>query len=393
VRTQWESVVSDDYNAELQQAWDEFCDRIKAAGRLAFRSETPDAPLTRATGVRYMARYIAKALDHELNFADPLYPQFWHLQSPTNKSFGDNPDCTYLDAVVDGAHDYRIVGDRGTVAWVSFKAGGNVLHHHQLKTEWDGAFVVELSQTEKPGNWLKLDPGRQRVFLRQFFGEWDRERPMRVRIERVGADAPPPPLTPGEVIEGLRNAAEWMTTDSAYWPRWVDSFLETPNRFVAGVPKFVGNDGNSALLNRSLSFCGWRIQPDEALVIDVVPPACAYWNYELGDRWWNSVDYRYRLSSLNGHQAEAEPDGRVWAVVSHRDPGVWNWLDTGGNVEGSVNHRWVEAADTTPLPNARLVRFDALDQVLPPTVRRITAEERREQLRRRKIGVDQRFAV
>jgi len=385
--------VTEHHNVELSAAWDRFCDRVKQAGRLAFRDEPADTPLVRATGVRYMARYIAKALDHEVNFADPLYPQFWHLQTPTNKSFGDNPDCTYLDAVVDGAHDYRIVGHRGTVHWVSFKAGGNVLHDRDLKTEWDGSFVVTLSATEKTGNWLKLDPGLQRVFLRQFFGEWDSEEPMRVRIERVGADAPPPALDPATLIRQLDAAATWLEEDSSKWPAWVDYYHRTPNRWVAGVPAFTCYDGNAALLNRALHFIGWIIRPDEALVIDVMPPAdCAYWNFELGDRWWKSVDYRYRLSSLNCRQAELAADGRIWLVVSHRDPGIANWLDTGSNVEGMVNQRWVEASDS-PIPNARLVRFDALSDVLPGALRRLTAEERTEQLRRRKIGVDRRFAV
>ena len=390
--------MSEDYNAALLQAWDGFCDRVKAAGRLAFRDETPDSPLVRATGVRYMARYIAKALDHEVNFADPLYPQFWLLQTPTNKSFGDNPDCTYWVAWADGAHDYRIVGNRGSVAWVSFKVGDHVLHNHELKTEWDGSFVIELSATQKPGNWIRLDPGRQRVFVRQFFGVWDAEEPMRARIERLGAE-PPPPLTPQEVIDGLGAAAKWLEEDSAWWPRWVDAFLEQPNTFTAGVPAFTrpaddpGWDGHQVALGRLLNFVGWRIQPDEALVIDVKPPAeFSYWNFELGDRWWNSVDYRYRLSSLNNHQAELAADGTIWAVVSHQDPKIANWLDTGGNIEGSVNQRWVDAKQS-PLPRARLVKFAELDQVLPRELRRLSPEERREQLRRRKIGVDRRFPV
>ncbi|MBV9511542.1 MAG: hypothetical protein JO303_14820, partial [Caulobacteraceae bacterium] len=342
--------MPDDYNAALQEAWDSFCDRIKAAGRLAFRKETPDSPLVRAEGVRYMARYISKAMDNEFNFADPLYPQFWVLQTPTNKSFGDNPDCTYWVACADGGNDYRITGNRGTVSWVSFKVGDHVLHNHDLKTEWDGSFVIELSATKKPGNWIKLDPGKQRVFVRQFFGEWDTEEPMRARIERLDLDSPPPPLTPKQVIDGLAATAKWLEEDSAWWPRWVDSFLEHPNTFTSGVPAFTrpatdpGYDGNQALLGRLLNFVGWRIQPDEALVIDVKPPeVCTYWNFELGDRWWNSTDYRYRPSSLNCKQAELASDGTIWAVVSHQDPGIANWLDVGGNIEGSVNQRWVDA--------------------------------------------------
>jgi len=200
-------------------------------------------------------------------------------------------------------------------------------------------------------------------------------------------------VQPKRVIDGLAATAKWLEEDSAYWPRWVDAFLEHPNTFTSGIPAFVGNDGQQAALGRRLNFVGWRIQPDEALVIDVKPPeVCSYWNFELGDRWWNSTDYRYRLSSLNCKQAELASDGTIWAVVSHQDPGIANWLDVGGNIEGSVNQRWVDATES-PLPRARLVKMSELDQVLPKELKRLTPAERREQLRRRKIGVDRRFPV
>jgi len=195
------------------------------------------------------------------------------------------------------------------------------------------------------------------------------------------------------VIDGLGKAATWLETDSAQWVHWVDAIHEVQNEFTAGIPASLNHDGHQKQLNRMLNFVGWVIQPDEALVIDVMPPEkFSYWNFELGDRWWNSVDYRYRLSSLNCRQAELADDGRIWAVVSHADPGIANWLDTGGNVEGAVNQRWVDA-DESPLPRARLVKLAELAAVLPRELKRLTADERREQLRRRKIGVDRRFPV
>ena len=379
-----------DHNELLGNAWEEFCDRLKEAGKLAFRENAPDTPLDRAAGVQYISRYVSKALNQHLEFNDPLYPQFWHLQTPTNKSFGDNPDCTYLVGVVDGEHTYRIVGNRGTVTWVSFAIGGSAINNTQLRTEWDGSFVITLSRHEHPGNWIKLSPGLNRVGIRQFFGNWDTEEPMRISIERVGLEGPPAPPTPEKIVEGLRKAADWLIEDSAYWAKWIDYYSDRPNQFVPGVPEWQPSE--VLALARLLHFCQWRIQPDEALVIDVRPPECTYWNFELGNCWMNSVDYRYRLSSLNSKQAAIERDGTVYVVVSHVDPGIPNWLDTGGHTLGLINQRWVES-DASPKPGARLVKLSELSQVLPADVRCISAEERREQLRRRKIGVDRRFAV
>ncbi len=386
------------YDEELKRAWEEFCDKLKGAQSLIFNDTLGATPLDRATGFQYLSRYISKALNEKFEFNDPLYPQLWQLQTPTNKSFGDNPDCTYLVAWLDGAHTYRIVGNRGTVSWVSFLVNGaeftvtnSSISNSQLKTEWDGSFQITLSAQQSAGNWLKLGPGPNFLFTRQFFGEWDTEEPMWMRVERVGAHEPPPPLTPERLIRGLKESGDWFISDSKRWVEWVEHYSGKPNQFVTGMPAWAG-DGQTQSLGRQLQFCYWKIQPDEALIFEVKPPRCAYWNFELANRWFNSTDYRYRFSSLNGKQAVYEDDGSVRIAVSHVDPGIPNWLDVGGHCVGMVNQRWVEAQEH-PTPTARLVKIADLPRILPPSARRITAEERREQLRRRKIGVDRRFPV
>ena len=382
--------MADTCNADLRTAWEAFCDRLKDAGQVVFDRVGVDTALDQATGVQYISRYIAKALNEKLEFADPLYPQFRPQQSPTSKSFGDNPDCTYLMAVVDGDHTYRIVGNRGGVTWVSFfMREGGVLSNSQLQTEWDGSFVITLSQRPAAGNWLKLAPGRNHLTVRQFFGHWDTEEPMRIAIERVGLDAPPPPLTPEKVIAGLSDAAEWLIQDAANWPKWTEYYAGYPNQWVTGVPPWLGQGVGVVQLAGAVNFCYWQVRPDEALIISVRPPRCTYWNVQLHNYWMNSVDYRYRLSSVNKKQAALD-DGAAYVVVSHVDPEVPNWLDTGGHTSGLLVQLLVEA-ETTPLPASRLVKLSELATVLPPDIQRITPEGRRDQLRRRKIGVDRRF--
>ncbi len=390
------------FDADLKRAWEEFCDRIKSASSIVFRDTAPPTPLDRATGIQYLSRYISKALNQRLEFADPLYPQFWQLQTPTNKSFGDNPDCTYLVAPIDSEHSYRIAGNRGSVSWVSFIVRGvmpgstvSAINNRDLKTQWDGSFEIIVSPHEQPPekNWLKNGPGAHQLFVREFFGEWDTEVPMTIRVERIGQEeeGPPAPLTPQRLIRGLKETADWMIEDATRWVDWVDHYRDMPNRFVRTMPAWVG-DGAQAALGRTLQFCRWHIQPDEALLIEVTPPRCSYWNFELANYWWNSVDYRYRLSSLNGKQAVLEDDGSVRIAVSHADPGIPNWLDTGGHCVGMVNQRWVES-EGFPTPSATLVKVADLSRMLPSNARRISNAQRKDQLRRRKIGVDRRFPV
>lgn len=393
------SAQRSDGDALLSDAWDEFCDRLKAARGIVFRYPDQD-PTDRAAGIQYLSRYIQKGLNDAFEYRDPEYPEFYWYQTPTSKSFGDNPDCTYLVAYVDGRHEYRITGNRGTVSWVSFivrraadrpgSTHASVLNNRNLQTETDGSFSISLSLSDRPGNHLKIDPGVSRIFVRQFFGDWETEQPMRIRIERVDDHAPPPPPTPERVAAGLRAAMDFFIEDATRWVDWVDWFARNPhNEFFSGLPE---GGGNVTALGRNLCHCYWEVRPDEALLMSVRPPESAYWNFELGNRWWCSVDYRYRLSSVNCKQASVEADGMVHVVAAHRDPGVPNWLDCGGHTSGIVNVRWVES-DDTPLPDCRLLKLADLPSALPLAAARIDPVRRREQLRRRKVGVDRRFAV
>lgn len=379
----------------LRLAWSEFCDQLKEAGhRLVFRETAPTTPLDRAAGYQYVARYITKAMQFSWEYADPMFPQLWHLQSPIHKSFGDNPDCTYLAASIDGGHTYRVAGTRGTVRWVSFACGGDTAHssalnNSDLEVDADGGIGVWYSPDRREGNWIKTAPGPQMVFIRQFFGDWDTEEPMRLRIERIGDAVDPPSPSPDDVVKGLQSTMAWLIEDSTRWAGWIDFYRDRPNRFVTGMPGWT--DGGENALGRLLHFCYFDLEPDEALVIRVTPPDCRYWNFELDNYWMNSVDYRYRLSSINGQQAEYSGDGSVVIVVANCDPGIRNWLDTGGHTVGLLINRWVESTES-PTPATEVVKLGDLDAELVG-VPRITTAERREQLRRRKIGVDRRFAV
>jgi hypothetical protein len=389
----------------LWSAWVDFCDQLREAGRLVFTHDAPANEENRAAGFEYIAHYIPKALDEMFNHRDPLYPQLFWLQTPTSKSFGDNPDCTYFAGWVDGEHTYRLVGNRGSVRWVNFNVGpadieeykkdfGSTIKNEDLTTNWDGSFEILLSQEHHEGNWLRTRPGLNRIFIRQFFGNWDTETRMSLRIERVDQADPPPPPTAADVARRLGETVRWLREDSELWARWVSYYRKWPNKFVYGPPDFLGDYINEEerATDRSVRFCHWVVQPDEALVITVRPPRCTFWNFEFLNEWMISMDYRYRISSINSQQAVLEKDGSVLVVVSHADPGVPNWLDCAGFTSGQIDQRWVDAEES-PIPEAKLVKLADLDATLPKDVLRIDADGRVKQLRRRKAGVDLRFPV
>ena len=71
-----------------------------------------------------------------------------------------------------------------------------------------------------------------------------------------------------------------------------------------------------------------------------IPPECSYWSVQLVDYAYSALDAMYTQASLNGHSAVADPDGVFRIVVCADDPGLANWLDTGGQQRVQIRFRW-----------------------------------------------------
>ena len=53
-----------------------------------------------------------------------------------------------------------------------------------------------------------------------------------------------------------------------------------------------------------------------------------------------SLDYINHQTSLNGTQAQKDPDGKIRIVVADQSPGVTNWIETLGHRKGYLQFRW-----------------------------------------------------
>jgi hypothetical protein len=134
----------------------------------------------------------------------------------------------------------------------------------------------------------------------------------------------------------------------------------------------------------------FRCEPDEAVILEVTPPDCPYWSFQLMNHQWEALDWHLRQTSLNGHQAVVNGDGVFRAVISHRDPGVTNWLDPAGHRIGLVAGRYFRPPTASPA-RLRTVPFASLDEALPPDTVRLTPPERQAALRRRMLSVRRRM--
>ena len=122
----------------------------------------------------------------------------------------------------------------------------------------------------------------------------------------------------------------------------------------------------------------------------------AYRHFVVNDWWYRSIDPWRRQSSLNNAQMSRDADGRYTYVIALRDPGVHNWIDTGGLHQTYAIQKWqglprrMNPGDA-PTITGRLVKLDELPGALPRGVRAVTAAERRHQLDERAAAFARRF--
>jgi len=350
-------------------SWREFCERLKSAGDPIFAAQAPSDALSRAEGTRYLTRLVRAALETFVEFADPMTPVLRRTVHESIKMGADNPDNWYENAPVHGDHEYRLHGTRGSVPYLSLATQhghygqgrgmppAGFIEAKDLTVGSDGRLEIKLSRHEQPGNWLKLPDGYGTLIVRQTFLDRSSETRANLTLERLGGPVAPAPITAAQIDQGLQSAASLVSACALIFPGWAHGFKKHPNqlpRFDPNLSRMFGGDPNIAYYHSY-----WELRPDEALLIEAMPPACEYWNFQLNNYWMESLDYVHHEVCLNKAQARLRADGSVRLVVAHRDPGVDNWLDTAGHAFGTMCLRWVRAA-THPQPTTRVVKLSEL---------------------------------
>ncbi len=354
------------------EAWDEFCDTLKAAGAALTFPGAPQDPFNQAEGYRYLSRIARAGLLAFVEHADAKAPVLHRVVDEVTKLGADNPDNFYQTAALDGSYEYRITGRRNTIAYLSFGTqsgnygeGGGLpptghIDSDQIEMDSDGNFELVLSASPQPENWLPMTPETGTLVVRQTFLDRETERPAELRIERI--DCPeherrPAPLTPRQLDEGLSKAGALVAGAPLLFAKWARDFQKHSNAlpmFDPEVSLAAGGDPNITYYHSH-----WAIAEDEALVIEVTPPECEYWNFQLNNYWMESLDYRHHRIHTNKHLAQREDDNSVRLIVAHDDPGRPNWIETAGHMSGTMCFRWVRARET-PQPRTRLVKLSSL---------------------------------
>lgn len=380
--------------------WSEYLELLEPAGDVSKRTWEPDSEQVRAEVYRQLVMNIS--LGYFMYFQhDPNYPD-WIPFLNSVFMLQPNPDDTYYLARIDPNGTYRITGERGSVHILTFVLGGEPMgtteriggsgnslqfDGNELQLDDDGRFEVILS-AERPaghtGDWHKLGPTHQTILARQRSYNWGVERDARLAIERLDLEvgALKPRMPAQEIDKNLRDLLGGFTERlSRIWVEYQNKFLgENPvneisfTSFGGAVPVQVYWQGV------------FQLAPDEALILETdIPKRHRYWNVQLNDTLFNAVEFIYRQSSLNGHQATLDADGKFRGVITLNDPGVPNWLDCGGYLQGMVIGRWYEA-DSHPVPTLKRVPFKDIRKHLHPDTPVVTPDQRAAILSARREG-------
>lgn len=377
------------------RAWAHLLARLREASDRVLAESAPRNATDLATGFRHLLVLLALGVDAGLRAGSDRVLAVKPSGVDNVYKWGmDCPDCIYAGGALRGGESYRIWGNRGTARYVGLQSmagmasSGNVLLD-ELDLGPGGEVELILSAERHDGNWLPIAPDASALVVRHFFYDWDTEVASSLSIERLAGgqdESERTPPDPRAVTARQLIALGDFVVDN------LDFFLqfarpEVPNTFL---PPLDGTAMGAAAENRPV-IGSFELGPEEALVVEVMPPQGLYWSFSIGNPWWETIDYANHQSSLNGHQAVVDDDGMVRAVIAHEDPGIANWLDTAGHSAGPVILRCVRT-ETAPVPTTHVVPVSQLAGALPRGTRRVTRAERAAVLQARRIAVSKRFA-
>lgn len=342
--------------------------------------------------------------------SDPNYPQFvsrshaphsWFgMDVPGSRQVFDNPDTIKWMANIDPTAGYVIYGKRrGTPPidenYSLFDSTGNTLVNitgKKLVVEEDGSFTITVDSNPANGrqNHIQTTSTARLIYVRQTVTDWATQNFNRLRIERVeDGTTLPDPLTFDDLV--TKSAAGLSTANFNIYNTRANA------QAVNTLPAITRGGTAGTLVTQAQTYSRWALADDEALVVKVHLGGAKYFISPVYNIWQITMDYVNHTSSLNNAQAKPNPNGTYTFVISVKDPGVYNWVDTCGLHEGLLNLRWQGLPNKVPASGdvaatMKLVKLADLKSVLPATTKYVTAKERKAQLKKRAAAFARRFA-
>jgi|TARA_R100000501_G_scaffold17919_1_gene34985 hypothetical protein len=373
------------------RAWDDYCEQVRRAGGLVDRFGDDIDDLDRAEWYRFVTRLMRNGFERFVENCEPERPRLRDTPWRQGINF-QSPDQDHLLAeFVDGQHDYRITGNRGTIPyfviaswrapqpddigardWAEAGAEGlkefdpatltttGFIQSDTIPFDANGDFEVIASREKPEGDvaWLPITEDCVGLLVRTVYHLREETIAPSMRIERLDGAAPRP-LRPADMADALAKAGQVVLGYCELVRRWwQDNLAKRPNRIRFSRAVYLSNGG---VPDRHHGFGTWECASDEALVIRFMPVPCDYWIFQLCNIWQENLDnYEDGGGHVQKYRAAAEPDGSIWVIVAATDPGIGgNWISPDGHAHGGMSLRFIKT-DSEP-PEVTLYRVKLSD--------------------------------
>jgi hypothetical protein len=335
-------------------------------------------------------------------------PRRWLGHNVPGSRWGiDNPDNVYRFVPIDGESKYELtvrsavpgpvqysflvydsfVGEDGRQNHLDTPITG--LRDQDIKAHPDGSFSITIDSAPagQRVNHLQTTPDARVLLIRNTFNDWAVQNPQAVTIRRIGN---PTVKAPGDT-DITQRTVEYLKVGTDLLLGWEKNNFgpkAAPNTLAA---PFARGGGWGFAANGD-----YQIESEQALVVTLDPLGAQYVGFDLADPWLVSRAHIDATGSLNNRQAKPNADGSYTYVIATHDPGVANWLDTGGGHKGKILIRWQvlpeHAKPDGAVREVKLVQLSELRNALPPGFQNVSVEERKSQNKDRAASYAHRYA-
>jgi len=401
-------VVKEAAAAGAVPGWTDFLDGLRdLPERILARlpAEQQEDPHIRQEAARLALSAVVAAGIDALS-SDPDHPVFLPQINNYITIGQPNADTNYRSAKIAPGGVYRLRGRRGSMnqaniaevgprpkqveGSVNLGAPRPVHNLNALNADAEGRYDVILSPTRPEGytgDWWQLDPTSNTLLVRMVGSEWGKEVEPTLSIERLDIPAPRPRPAAAALEANLRSIPAFATFIA---PLLVDRPQKLRAEGYINKLKGVDFSQMGGLKGQFYYEGAYDLKDDEALIIETpLPETYTYRSVILTNNLYETTDWYNNHNTLNGAQAAADKDGILRIVVSARDPGVPNWLDTSGYPTGVIQGRWVDSS-SQPVPTIRKVALADVRKALPAGTPIVSPADRDRILRDRRAALQQR---
>ena len=340
-------------------------------------------------------------------------PRTWFgYQVPGSRWGIDNPDNAYRFITVDGTSRYEITGRLKQPGPVQFSFllydtyfGENTkqknldepisgLRDRDIQIEPDGSFKITLDSEPDNGrtNHIQSNADAKILLVRNTFDDWKNQNPLEVEIKRVGGPEAAPPAKESELAN---KAADYLKAGTSTLLSLKNkSAFSSASEHVNSLSKPFLRGGNWGFASHG----SFKLGDDEVLLVTLDPVGAKYVSVDVTDPWLVSREHIRANGNLNNRQAEPNQDGTFTYVVSAKDPGIQNWLDTGGLHDGSILIRWQGLPESTQsadgaVREVKVVKLAELPKLLPTDTVKVTPEQRVQLAAQRAASYAHRYSI